>query len=90
MEALADARIIHFTSTYLDVRPWVEGCKHPYMNQWYEYMEKTPWKGYALQKDNRSIKKKIIRKILMCIPSLLRLILTGFIHAYVKPLKYVL
>lgn len=89
-EALNDARIVHFTSTYLDVRPWVEGCRHPYTQKWRDYKEKTPWKSRALGKDSRNVAKRIVRKVVMIIPSKLRLGVTGFIHAYVKPLKYVL
>ena len=89
-EALKDARIVHFTSTYLDVRPWVKGCRHPYAEQWLAYKEKTSWKDQPLGKDSRSLKKRAARKVVMYIPAKLRLMLTGFLHAYVKPLKYVL
>lgn len=90
MDALDDARIIHFTSTYLDVRPWIKGCQHPYTQKWHEYKEKTPWKDQVLRKDNRNIFTKIVRKIFVFMPSPIRILLTGFIHAYIKPLKYVL
>lgn len=89
-QALSDARIIHFTSTYLDVRPWVEGCNHPYANEWILYKSQTPWKEEILKKDVRSRKKRIARKIVLAVPKRMRLILTGWIHAYVKPLRYIL
>ena len=89
-DALGDARIVHFTSTYLDVRPWVEGCRHPYAERWREFKDKTPWKGQPLRKDNRNLKKRIVRKLVMCLPSGLRLHVTGIMHAYVKPLKYMI
>ncbi len=87
---LGDARIVHFTSTYLDVRPWVEGCRHPFAERWHEFKDKTPWKGQPLRKDNRNLKKRIVRKLVMCLPSGLRLHVTGIMHAYVKPLKYMI
>ncbi len=89
-EALNDARIVHFTSTYLDVRPWVEGCRHPYAESWLTYKDQTPWKDQPLRKDDRSRRKKFARKMVMLLPNKLRLRLTGFLHAYVKPLKYIL
>ena len=59
--ALNDPRIIHFTSTYLDVRPWVEGCNHPYVERWRNYKEKSPWSNERIKEDTRSKKKKIAR-----------------------------
>lgn len=88
-EALADGRIIHFTSTYLDVRPWVEGCHHPYTDQWLDYKNKSLWAEKPLMPDNRSRKKKLARALALAMPKCLRLPVTGFMHAYVKPCRYV-
>lgn len=91
VESLKDARIIHFTSTYLDVRPWSGGeCRHPYAHKWHEYKEKTPWKEQVFGNDNRSIIKKAVQKTAMLMPKKIRLLITGFVHAYIKPLKYIL
>ena len=89
-EALDDARIIHFTSTYLDVRPWMEGCQHPYTDKWLEYKKMSFWAEEPLMQDNRSIKKKLAGKIVLMLPGYLRLHMTGVIHTYIKPFKYVL
>lgn len=88
--ALNNARIVHFTSTYLDVRPWVCGCRHPYTQEWLVCKERTPWKDEKLREDSRSKAKKIVRKAALLLPGKMRLILTGFIHAYIKPIKYIL
>jgi lipopolysaccharide biosynthesis glycosyltransferase len=87
-EALKDARIVHFTSTFMDVRPWVEGSRHPYAEIWNEYKSKSMWSDTPMQKDNRSKKKILLRKLAMLLPHDMRLMCTGFIHAYIKPLKY--
>lgn len=89
-EALDDPRIIHFTSTYLDVRPWVEGCRHPYAGRWLRYKETSLWADEPCMKDNRSAKKRLAKKMVFLLPKYLRLQITGIIHAYIKPLKYVL
>ncbi len=89
-EALNDPRIIHFTSTYVDNRPWVEGCHHPFKDKWDYYKSKSPWSIYSLSKDKRSKMKKIARCLAMMIPKKLRIEVTGFIHAYIKPLKYII
>ncbi len=89
-KALKDARIVHFTSTYLDVRPWVEGCRHPYAQRWLDCKQRTPWREEKLRKDNRSKVKKAARKAALLMPDKMRLFLTGFVHAYIKPMKYIL
>ena len=89
MEALEDPRIVHFTSTYLDNRPWIENCNHPFKDKWMEYKQLSPWCDKELAKDNRSKKKIVARKMAMKLPKFLRIELTGFIHAYIKPLKYI-
>lgn len=89
-KALADARIIHFTATYLDVRPWVENCQHPYADRWLRYKEMSLWADEPCMRDNRSAKMRLARKVVLLLPKYLRLQITGAIHAYIKPLKYVL
>lgn len=88
--ALSDPRIVHFTSTFLDNRPWVEDCSHPFKDKWNYYKSKSPWKDRELAKDNRSKKKRIARNIAMKLPKLFRIEITGFIHAYIKPLQYII
>lgn len=89
-EALEDARIIHFTSSFVDVRPWIEGSAHPYAHQWEMIKNSCMWRNQPIVKDNRNIKKRIARKCVMVLPIKIRLQVTGFLHAYIKPLKYVL
>ena len=89
-EALEDPRIVHFTSTFLDNRPWVENCNHPFREKWEFYKKMSPWNDMALAKDNRSKKKIIAKNIAMKMPKSLRIETTGFIHAYIKPLKYIM
>lgn len=88
-EALDDARVIHFTSSFMDVRPWVEGSDHPYANQWRTIKNISMWKNQPIAKDNRSIKKRIARRCVLALPVKIRLQLAGFLHTYMKPLKYV-
>lgn len=89
-EALADARVIHFTSTFLDVRPWVEGCHHPYTEKWLEYKKRSYWAEEPLLADARPAKKRLARNLALAMPRKIRLEITGMIHAYIKPMKYVI
>lgn len=89
-EAIGEAKIIHFTSTFLDVRPWVEGCKHPYAQKWLEYKAKSFWADEPMMMDARSTMKRIVQNIALIMPKSIRLPITGMIHAYIKPIKYVI
>lgn len=89
VEAMENPYIVHFTSTFMDTRPWVEGSHNPFTNLWLDYYAMTPWKCNPLKKDGRSKKKLIATKMLLIMPGMLRLPIAGFLHAYIKPLKYI-
>lgn len=89
-KALDDPRIIHFTSTYMDRRPWEIDSKNPYCDYWRKIKEESLWKEMSLKEDNKTFPKRVAGKCVKVFPKGIRLYLTGFIHAYIKPLKYVL
>lgn len=80
--------VIHFTTSFLSIRPWFEKSRHPYANLWKQTHDLTPWKDkpYRELKDRekRDKKEKIYRKL----PRGLAVRIAGFLHAYVKPLVY--
>ncbi|MBD5523911.1 MAG: glycosyltransferase family 8 protein [Lachnospiraceae bacterium] len=88
-EAMEDVRVVHFTSSFVDVRPWIEGSLHPYASRWKMIKNSSMWKNQPSAKDNQNIKKRIARRLAMILPIKIRLHVTGFLHAYIKPLKYV-
>ena len=80
--------VVHFTSTFLDVRPWMVGCRHKYFKQWEGVKNKSPWKDVPLYPARFSIKKNLICKLIKGMPLGLGFSIAGILHAYVKPLKY--
>jgi lipopolysaccharide biosynthesis glycosyltransferase len=58
-EAIDNPFIIHYTST----KPWMEDCKNPYKEIFFQYQSKTEWKNMPLLKNKQS-KKEIIKNIL--------------------------
>lgn len=46
-EAIEHPVIIHFTTSFLSRRPWIEGCQHRYLGQWEKYKALSPWKDSA-------------------------------------------
>lgn len=88
MEAVKHPVVVHFTTSFLSIRPWFEGSKHPYAKQWKEMHDLTPWKDEPFRelknRAERDKKEEIYRKM----PKGLAVRLAGFLHAYVKPMIY--
>ena len=54
-QSLKDSGMVHFTTTFsIPLRPWYEGCNHPYTKSFLKFREMTPWKDEPLWKDDRS------------------------------------
>lgn len=88
-KAVNNPTILHFTSCFLDgTRPWIEGNKHPYLNEFLRYKEMSPWKDEPLCKDERSSLKKIFTKIGNIMPRSLMLFVFSFLHNEVVRSKY--
>lgn len=90
MTAIRHPAVIHFTTSFLSIRPWFEGSKHPYAEKWKEIHGRSPWRenGYRELKDRgkRDMKEKLYRKL----PGWLAVRGAGILHAYVKPVAYML
>ncbi len=78
LKAVEDPGLVHFTTCFLDgLRPWIEGNKHPYRDEFLRYKEMSPWKDMPLQKDIRSGKEKLKAKILKYTPNFIASLLHG-------------
>ena len=86
VEAVKNPAIVHFTTSFLSLRPWVEGCKHPYVGEWLRYKAMSPWADVPIRKDNRSGKKKLAVKIFNALPRGLAVGIAGILHARVVPM----
>ena len=78
--------IVHFTTSFLSLRPWVEGCKHPYVGEWLKYKAMSPWADVPLRKDNRSGKKKLAVNVYKALPNNVAVGIAGWLHAVVVPM----
>lgn len=52
-EAVKVPNIIHFTTSFLSKRPWMEGYQHKYVGESMRYKEMSSWKDNTLWKDPR-------------------------------------
>ena len=89
LRAVSKPAVIHFTTSFLSVRPWYAGSKHPYADEWKRIHGLTPWKdeGSRPLRNREAIEKK--QKYFKMIPRVIAVRLAGFLHAYVKPIVYV-
>lgn len=83
--AKANPAIIHFTTSFLSLRPWIEGCEHHYVNEWLKYKKMSPWADTPLRKDNRSSKKKAFVKIFNFLPRKMAVAIAGMLHSSIVP-----
>ncbi len=81
---------IHFTTSFLSVRPWYERSKHPYAKLWKEIHDRTPWKDMPYREMKNREKRDRHEELYRKVPRWLAVRVAGFLHAYVKPIVYVL
>ena len=62
-QAKVDPAIIHFTTSFLSIRPWFEESKTPWTNKWLEYRNISLWYNEPLRvmddRDKKNIKMKL-------------------------------
>lgn len=85
-EAKSHPAIVHFTTSFLSLRPWVEGCRHPYVGKWLKYKTMSPWADVPLRRDDRSGKKKLAVRIYRALPNGLAVGIAGMLHSKVVPM----
>jgi Lipopolysaccharide biosynthesis proteins, LPS:glycosyltransferases len=85
-EAVTNPTIIHFTTSFLSRRAWIEGSKHPYTNRWLEYKDMSPWKDEPLKKySNQKKWKEAYIKLYKMLPVSLSVRISGLLQAYGRP-----
>ena len=84
-EAKNNPAIIHFTTCFLSLRPWIIGCGHPYSEHWKSYKALSPWSEQPLREDNRSAKKKAVTGIYKLLPKKFAASVAGFLHSEIMP-----
>lgn len=79
--------LVHFTTCYLDgLRPWINGNKHPYLQEFLRYKEMSPWNDVPLQEDVRETKSKLCSWIVKHTPIMLVLEIASLMHGVIVPI----
>ncbi len=87
-DAVKSPVVVHFTTSFLSVRPWFEGSNHPYAGEWEKFYQESLWKDMPYRKkEDREVRNKK-QKIYEVMPKWIAVRLAGILHAYVKPIAY--
>ncbi|MFT9273883.1 MAG: glycosyltransferase family 8 protein [Liquorilactobacillus nagelii] len=81
--AVKNPCIVHFTSTFLDNRPWQNGSEHPLKKTW---IEEAEFCGVEIKKEKLSGKKPVLKKIFRIFPRNVSVFLFGLLQAYIRPI----
>lgn len=84
-EAIKNPVIIHFTTSFLSIRPWYEESRHPYAELWKQIHGKSPWKNKLYHISEKSVKKE---QLYHRLPREIVVYGAGILHAYIKPILY--
>lgn len=87
IEVRENPTIIHFTTSFLSRRAWVEGSYHPYTKRWIDYKEMSPWKEEPLReyKKTQGWREAYI-KLYKALPVWISVRISGLLQAYGRPL----
>lgn len=85
-EAIKNPSIIHFTTSFKSLRPWVKGCKHRYIDEWIKYKKMSPWEDSKLWDDNRPIWKQKCLKVYNRLPSWFSVRIAAVMQVFGRPL----
>ena len=82
--ARRDPAVVHYTSSFLSVRPWERRCLHPFAGEWLAYKLESPWRDVPQREARRGWPVRA-----MCaLPGRLMLPLAGFLQSWARPWLY--
>lgn len=95
LNAIENPKIIHYTTNLDVIRPWYSNSNHPYLKQFMDSFNDSPWKNTKLEKYEFKAKQaKITSSIKKIKPQIIGDMILGFIYIYLRPniikLKYIM
>lgn len=76
---LVNPVIIHFTSSFLQNRPWYNSSIHPYKDKWNSILQNSSMRMNTNQKENQ------LKKIYKFLPHQISILIFGVLQAYIRP-----
>ncbi|MBR4319625.1 MAG: glycosyltransferase family 8 protein [Oscillospiraceae bacterium] len=88
-EAKEHPVIIHYTTSFTSLRPWIQGSQHPYKDKWLDYKKKSPWADALLWNapEQNGLKGAYI-KLSKKMPRWLMLRCSSLLQVYGRPFIY--
>ena len=85
-DAKKDPTIAHFVTLFCISRPWFQGAKGPFFDEWKSYKRMSPWKDAPERPVQKGKFQKLGAFFYKYAPKNISLTLLGFLHARVKPM----
>lgn len=85
-DAVDNPAIIHFTTSFLSIRPWYENSNTPYSRMWDMYHELGEWKGFPKRGNQTNKEHRLC--FMRIIPRRILISVCGILHAYMKPIVF--
>lgn len=85
-EAVEEPVIIHFTTSFLSLRPWIKESAHRYAQKFLFYRSLSPWKEAPLWEDSRSFAKRAYLKFYRLMPRAFSVAFSGWLHSTAVPM----
>jgi Lipopolysaccharide biosynthesis proteins, LPS:glycosyltransferases len=85
-EAVANPKIIHYTTNMEIIRPWYSNTDHPLAGEFRKYMEMSPWKDMKLSEMKFISRADKVIRLIEKLPKSMALSILGLIHSQLKPL----
>jgi len=88
-QAVEKPVIIHYTTSFLSLRPWIRGSKHRYRDKWLHYKALSPWKDSPLwEPEALHGLRGFYIKSAKVVPRKLFIGFSGLLQAYGRPFVY--
>ena len=85
-DAIQAPAIVHFVSSFLTARPWIEGSNHPYTKQWLLYKQATPWQEAPLWQNLLGKEKLALGWIVNHMPRSMGIWVARIVNSRIRPL----
>ncbi len=80
--------LVHFTTCFLDgLRPWIDGNRHPYRNEFLRYKAMSPWADEAMWEDKRTTLSRLKTVFVKKAPRRFVCEVASVLHGVVVPYK---
>lgn len=85
-QAVKNPVIVHFTSSFLSLRPWIQGSSHPQTAQWLRYKALSPWKEVPAREDRRGKLKRAYERFYHIMPLGFSVWVSSLLHSTFLPI----